>query len=39
MYQGEIVEQGDAKQILHNPQHVYTQRLVSAVLSPTIIEE
>ncbi|PHS24666.1 MAG: ABC transporter ATP-binding protein [Methylophaga sp.] len=39
MYQGEIVEQGDAKQILHNPQHAYTQQLISAVLPPTIIEE
>lgn len=32
MYQGEIVEQGSAKQVLHHPQHSYTQRLVSAVL-------
>jgi len=39
MYQGEIVEQGDAKQVLHSPQHAYTQQLVSAVLSPIIIKE
>lgn len=29
MYKGEIVEQGDASQILHNPQHPYTQGLLA----------
>ncbi|GAB4353805.1 MAG: ABC transporter ATP-binding protein [Kiloniellaceae bacterium] len=30
MTQGEIVEQGDEKQIFHDPQHPYTQRLLAA---------
>ncbi len=34
MYQGKIVEQGSAEQILHAPQHEYTQRLLASV--PTI---
>lgn len=29
MYRGQIVEQGDAHQILHNPQHPYTQGLLA----------
>lgn len=29
MYQGQIVEQGDADQILHNPQHPYTKGLLA----------
>ncbi len=29
MYQGRIVEQGDAGQILHSPQHPYTQGLLA----------
>ena len=33
MYRGEIVEQGAAREILENPQHEYTQRLVSAAPS------
>ncbi|HEU4497184.1 MAG TPA: ABC transporter ATP-binding protein, partial [Flavobacterium sp.] len=30
MYKGEIVEQGEAVQVFHNPQHVYTKALVSS---------
>lgn len=30
MYKGEIVEQGNAQQIFHNPQHMYTQALISS---------
>ncbi|PZO61825.1 MAG: ABC transporter ATP-binding protein [Pseudoxanthomonas suwonensis] len=33
MYRGEIVESGPAAQILQNPQHSYTQRLVGAAPS------
>ncbi|MBO4588191.1 MAG: ABC transporter ATP-binding protein [Bacteroidales bacterium] len=29
MYHGEIVEQGDTQQILHNPQHPYTKGLLA----------
>ncbi|MEO0937726.1 MAG: ABC transporter ATP-binding protein [Pseudomonadota bacterium] len=31
MYQGQIVEIGGAEQVLRNPQHAYTQKLLSAV--------
>ncbi|MEM7402299.1 MAG: ABC transporter ATP-binding protein [Pseudomonadota bacterium] len=31
MYQGKIVEQGDVEQILTNPQHEYTKKLLAAV--------
>ncbi len=31
MYQGEIVEQGDAMKILQHPQHEYTKKLLAAV--------
>lgn len=30
MYKGEIVEQGNAQQIFHNPQHMYTQALIGS---------
>lgn len=33
MYQGKIVEYGPVDQILHNPQHEYTQKLLAAVPS------
>ena len=34
MYQGKIVEHGEREQILENPQHKYTQSLLSAVPEP-----
>ena len=37
MYQGKIVEQGFVKQILKNPQHIYSKKLLSAV--PELKEE
>ena len=30
MYRGEIVEQGSSGQVFHNPQHLYTQALISS---------
>ncbi len=33
MYRGEVVEQGQAREILQNPQHEYTQRLVMSAPS------
>ena len=30
MYQGEIVEQGNAVDVFHKPQHIYTQALISS---------
>lgn len=32
MYQGKMVEQGDVKSILYNPQHAYTKSLLDAAL-------
>jgi ABC-type oligopeptide transport system ATPase subunit len=34
MYKGTIVERGDREQIIENPQHKYTQSLLSAVPEP-----
>ncbi|HTN44774.1 MAG TPA: ABC transporter ATP-binding protein [Flavipsychrobacter sp.] len=31
MQSGNIVEQGDATQVLHHPQHIYTQKLIEAM--------
>jgi peptide/nickel transport system ATP-binding protein len=39
MYMGKIVELGDRDQIVRNPQHEYTQRLVSAVPVPDPAEQ
>ncbi|MCK0715228.1 ABC transporter ATP-binding protein [Chromohalobacter sarecensis] len=36
MYCGQIVEMGSCQQVLHNPQHPYTQRLLSAVPMPDV---
>ncbi|WP_394279642.1 ABC transporter ATP-binding protein [Microbacterium sp.] len=36
MHRGRIVEQGDARQILENPQHPYTQSLVKAAPSVAV---
>ncbi|NBF11275.1 ABC transporter ATP-binding protein [Pseudomonas sp. Fl4BN1] len=36
MYGGQIVEIGPRDQVLHNPQHAYTQRLLSAVPLPDV---
>lgn len=34
IYRGEIVEEGLATQVLDNPRHPYTQRLISAIPAP-----
>lgn len=36
MYQGEIVETGEAKTVLQNPQHPYTKTLIGAVPMPRV---
>jgi peptide/nickel transport system ATP-binding protein len=36
MRQGQVVESGDARTVLDNPQHPYSQLLKSAVLSPEV---
>ncbi len=38
MYGGEIVEIGEIKQILHNPQHEYTKSLFEAALHIQVVE-
>ncbi|MEQ1384056.1 oligopeptide/dipeptide ABC transporter ATP-binding protein, partial [Salmonella enterica] len=35
MYVGHMVEWGDTEEIIHDPQHPYTQLLVSAVPDPS----
>ena len=39
MYMGKLVEVGDRDQVVRNPQHEYTQRLVSAVPVPDPAEQ
>ncbi|WP_068713168.1 ATP-binding cassette domain-containing protein [Vibrio tritonius] len=34
MHQGRIVEQGERKQIFHDPQHPYTKTLLASILTP-----
>ncbi|WP_062378329.1 ATP-binding cassette domain-containing protein [Demequina pelophila] len=34
LYEGRVVESGDAAEVLRRPTHAYTRRLVSAILSP-----
>ena len=34
MYQGEIVEQGKPDDVIQNPEHAYTRRLMDSVLEP-----
>ena len=31
LYKGQIIEQGDIKQVLHHPLHPYTRALISAI--------
>jgi peptide/nickel transport system ATP-binding protein len=38
MYAGQIVEQGPAERVLHEPLHPYTQLLLSAVPDPAIVD-
>lgn len=35
MYRGKIVEQGQTRDILENPSHLYTKRLLAATLEPS----
>ena len=34
MYRGQVVERGDSAEVIDNPQHEYTQRLLAAAPSP-----
>jgi peptide/nickel transport system ATP-binding protein len=34
MYRGEVVEQGDARSVIDNPQHHYTRLLVDSIPIP-----
>ncbi|RCH55830.1 ABC transporter ATP-binding protein [Mucilaginibacter hurinus] len=36
MYKGEVVEQGDAKEVFDNPQHAYTKGLLACRPSPAL---
>ena len=39
MYRGKMVETGDIKSILYNPQHEYTKTLLDAALQMQVVEE
>ncbi len=39
MYQGKMVEKGDVKSILYNPQHEYTKSLLKAAMLLQVVEE
>ncbi len=39
MYQGKMVETGDVKSIIYNPQHQYTKSLLDAALHLQVVEE
>ena len=39
MYQGKMVETGDVKSILYNPQHEYTKSLLDAALLLQVVDE
>lgn len=39
MYQGHIVEEGKTKDVLQNPQHPYTQQLLSAVPKVPLVDK
>ncbi|MGD1920114.1 MAG: ABC transporter ATP-binding protein [Pleurocapsa sp.] len=39
MYQGKMVEKGNVKSILYNPQHEYTKSLLNAALLLQVVEE
>ncbi|MBA2876402.1 ABC transporter ATP-binding protein [Thermaerobacillus caldiproteolyticus] len=34
MYRGQFVEEGTSEEIFHDPQHIYTKRLISAIPNP-----
>lgn len=39
MYQGQIVEMGESKNVLRNPSHPYTKMLIQAVPMPRVVQE